>query len=57
MDSTLTDMLIDCFEAHGQLAKQLHEANSYICMHALLQQLDYTFKRIGYIQVRYGQLA
>ena len=42
MDSTLTDMLIDCFEANGQPAKQLHEAIAvYACMHVLLQQLDY----------------
>ena len=30
MDSTLTDMLIDHFEAHGELAKQLHEASRHI---------------------------
>ena len=29
MDLTLKDILIDYFEAHGQLAKQLHEASSY----------------------------
>ena len=50
MDSSLTDMLTDYFEAHGQLAKQLHEASSYICMHVLLQQqLDYFTN--SYVQV------